>query len=449
MTLLEKIVLSLSDIQYHALPDEVIEKTKLCIIHSLACAYAGLEDRWSQAAKDMTKVMSPSGEASVWFSTQKSNMAEAAFVNGVYAQSILYEDIHRESNAHPGVIIIPAVFAVAEEIGSSMEEVLAAVVAGYETMARIGRGTACLEFGKRGFRPTSIIGTFGSCVAAGRLLGLSSSQLLTAFALAASFTCGVNQWAVEGTDDLYFQNGIAARNGIVAAQLAKRGITAPKKIIEGSAGICTAFGFSQANLEALPDHIKNYAIMDVLFKPAPACALVQTTAQAGVEAAQEGIRPEEVSEATIYTFQLGTTYAGCDYAGPFHTVLQARMSNQFNFAAAMVHKTIANQNYCDFENPEVSELARKITVVEDPNFTKEFPKKQPVRVELRLHNGEIWTVHKEEPVYLRREDIISKLYDHCVPSLGKKRVDQIVETALHLEQVNDLKQFLNLFQKEA
>ena len=446
MTLLEKIVLPLCDIQYHTLPDEVIEKTKLCIIHSLACAYAGLEDRWSRAAREMTKDMSPSGGATVWFSAQKSNMAEAAFVNGVYAQSILYEDIHRDSNAHPGVIIVPAVFAVAEETGASMEDVLAAVVAGYETMARIGRGTACLEFGKRGFRPTSIIGTFGSCVAAGRLLRLSQPQMLTAFALAASFTCGVNQWAIEGTDDLYFQNGIAARNGIIAAQLAKRGITAPEKIIEGSAGICAAFGFSQTNLEALPDKIEHYAIMDVLFKPAPACALVQTTAQAGVEAARQGIRPEEVLKATIYTFQLGKTYAGCDYAGPFHTLLQARMSNQFNFAAAMVHKNIANQNYCDFENPEVSALAHNISVVEDKNYTKEFPQKQPVRVELQLCNGEVRTIYKEEPIYLKREDIISKLFDHCEPSLGRERVAQIVKTAFCLEQLNSPSQFLALFQ---
>ena len=129
-------------------------------------------------------------------------MADAAFVNAVYAQSILYEDIHRDSNAHPGVVIIPTALAVAEETGAPMTEVVTAIVAGYEMMARIGRGTACPEFGSRGFRPTSIIGTFGSCMTAGRLLGLTYEQQLTAFALSASFTACINQWAIEGTDDL-------------------------------------------------------------------------------------------------------------------------------------------------------------------------------------------------------------------------------------------------------
>ena len=231
-------------------------------------------------------------------------------------------------------------------------------------MARIGYGTACPEFGRRGFRPTSVIGTFGSCMAAGHLLELTLAEQLTAFSLAASLTAGINQWAIEGTDDLYIQNGNAARGGVIAAQLAKRGVTAPKEILEGAAGMCAAFGFSRENLEALDCEDGHYSVLDVLFKPAPACALVQTTAQAALDAARAGIAPEEIESGAIYTFLLGKTYAGCDNPGPFSELLQARMSNQFNFAASLVHGTISNSNYYDYANPSVVRLAGALSLAE-------------------------------------------------------------------------------------
>lgn len=448
MTLAEKLVKPIYGITYEELPAEVIEKVKLCVIHSLACAYAGIDERWSKAAREMTAALHPAGNASVWFSTQKSNMADAAFTNAVYAQSILYEDIHRDSNAHPGVIIVPTALAVAEETGTPMTEVVTSIVAGYEMMARIGRGTACSEFGRRGFRPTSIIGTFGSCMTAGRLLGLTYEQQLAAFALAASFTAGINQWAIEGTDDLYFQNGNAARGGIVAAQLAKRGVTAPVQIVEGGAGICTAFGFSQANLEALDCEDGHYSILDVLFKPAPACALVQTSAQAALDAVKQGIRPADIVSGTIYTFQLGKTYAGCDNPGPFDALLQARMSNHFNFAASMVNQKIANANYYDFKNSEVTRLAAVLKLEVDPEYTAKFPVKQPVRVELTLRNGATKTIYREEPVYLQPEDNIAKLYEHCGSDLGKLRLAQIVDMAMKLDKLKAPQELLDLFVKE-
>ena len=90
MTLAEKLVKPIYEMTYEKLPEEVIEKVKLCVLHSLACAYAGIDERWSKAAREMAAVLHPAGNASIWFSTQKSNMADAAFTNAVYAQRILY-----------------------------------------------------------------------------------------------------------------------------------------------------------------------------------------------------------------------------------------------------------------------------------------------------------------------------------------------------------------------
>lgn len=96
------------------------------------------------------------------------------------------------------------------------------------------------------------------------------------------------------------------------------------------------------------------------------------------------------------------------------------MSNQFNFAAALVKGKITNGNYCVFENPDIRRLAGLLSLKEEPEYTLQFPEKQPVRVELELSNGEKKVFYKEEPVYLNQKNVIEKLYEHCGETLGNK-----------------------------
>ncbi len=447
MSLSEKFIVPLARFSYDNLPAEVIEKTKVCILHALACTFAGLDERWSTAAREMTAELQPAGTASIWFRPQRSNMADAAFINATAAQSILHEDIHRDSNAHPGIIVIPAAIATAEARRCDGKRLLAAVAAGYEMMGRIGRGTVCPGFGNRGFRPTSIIGVFGSAMASGLLANLSTEQHSNAFGLAANFASGINEWAITGSDDLYFQNGMASRNGVVAAELARRGVTAPVSVLEGISGFCNAYDFSRENLEKVDCEDGRYVIMDVLFKPAPACALVQTTAQAALDAAADGIKPDQIASGKIITFALGKNYAGCDNAGPYDKLLQARMSNQYNFAASLVKGTIANANYYQFDDPAIANLAGKLTMEIDEQFSSMFPERQPVRIELTLKNGETRSYFREEPVYLGQDEVIRKFDDIVAPTYGKKTVAQLIDTVFHLEDCADLTRLGQLLTK--
>lgn len=443
-SLSRKFVRHIYQMEYDLLPPEVVKKAKLCLLHALACTFAGYKSRWSVAAVELVKELGNQGESSVWFHNHQTNAAEAAFANAVMAQSILHEDIHRESNAHPGIIVIPTALAVGEQYNSSGKQILLAIVAGYEAMGRLGRAISTEEFGKRGFRPTSIIGTFGSGLAAGKLIGLDEDQLVSALGLAGNFTSGVNEWAFAGTDDLYFQNGSAARSGIIAAYLAKKGIVAPESILEGRAGICRSYGLSKDELEKANLNDGKYEIMDVLFKPAPACALVQTTAQIALDIARAGIKPSDIQEGVIKTFSLGKTYPGCDHPGPFKGIIQARMSNQYNFAAVFIRQSLSDDVYQDYRNDQITELARRMRVEVDDNIDRLFPKFQPVEIELYLKNGQRYQFYKDQPVYLERNDIIENWLDDCSKHLGKEVVRNIVDIVENLEAVENMKELTNL-----
>ena len=104
--MLEHLVNPVADIAYPNLDEDVIEKAKLCILHSLSCSYAGRHERWSTAARELEMSYGGNGNSSLWFTKYKSDAAGAAFCNAAAAQSILYEDIHRESpQALPQVLM--------------------------------------------------------------------------------------------------------------------------------------------------------------------------------------------------------------------------------------------------------------------------------------------------------------------------------------------------------
>src|SRR5699024_7010312 len=112
MSISEKLVEHIEEIHYDQLPKKTINKAKLCLMHTLDCSIEDYNTRSSKVASDLAKELADYGTSSVWFYKQKSNAPEAAFSNATIAQSILQEDIHRESNTHPGVIIIPTILAL-------------------------------------------------------------------------------------------------------------------------------------------------------------------------------------------------------------------------------------------------------------------------------------------------------------------------------------------------
>ena len=275
-------------------------------------------------------------------------------------------------------------------------------------------------------------------------MGQSAGEMRTAFSMAASFASGINEWANAGTDDLYFQNGMSARNGMVAAKLASHGVTAPDTIVEGNAGLCTAFGFSLEQFSQLGNE-PEYSIRDILFKPAPAFALVQTTAQVGLDIRRAGILADDIERGVIHTFALGKSYPGCDYPGPYKKLLQARMSNQFNLAASVITGKIADRNYRNCRDGAISALASRFCVEADDAFTQAFPEKQPVMVEVILRDGSTREFYKDEPVYLDRRDVIDRFHEFGDETLGTGRVSEITDRILNLEQVEDVREIHNLF----
>jgi 2-methylcitrate dehydratase PrpD len=89
---------------------------------------------------------------------QRTSAAWAALANGTAAHAVELDDVTTESSLHPGVAVIPAAVALAQELGSSSVRLLEAIVAGYEVTMRVGNALNPASAYARGFHPTGVAG---------------------------------------------------------------------------------------------------------------------------------------------------------------------------------------------------------------------------------------------------------------------------------------------------
>ena len=448
---METLAIKLADLMvglsFDSIPGKVIDKAKISILDHLACSFAGFHLDWSQAALELVKEFTAREESTVWISGFKTTTPYAAFVNSLMSNSILHEDQHLNSGSHPGTMVIPVAFSVGEKFNSSGKDIIAAIIAGYETIARLGKVISAMELSKRGFRPTSVLGPFGVAVTTGKLMGLNHDEMVRALGAAGSFASGVNEWAPAGTDDFYFQTANASYNGILSAYLARKGIKFANSIIEGSAGMSRAFtGIAQTSDYVFEDFEQKFEIMDVYYKPVPACAMVQTTAQLAHQLAKSGVDYRDIKEGTIKTSFMGKYYPGCDSTGPFTSMTQARMSNQYTFAAALYKKEFSNSIYEIYENTEIGVLAQKLRVEVDEEANKIFPGKQMIKINLVLNNGKSLDFIKEDIDHYANDKaaITEKFTRYSSKHLSSQRIDEIGNTINDLEKMESVSKFISL-----
>ena len=196
---------------------------------------------------DRTETRSGGGSAHRLLDGMRTAPGAAAFANAVLLHARIQEDAHPAG--HVGVVVIPAALAAAEHTAANGEELLAGVVAGYETALRIGRGHAAAA-SRRGFRTTPIYGVIGAAAAAARLHGLPADRTADALALAANLAGGLREFAVAGTDEYVLQAGSAARSGLTAAWCAAEGMRGAPTILEGPAGFLRAYGAEPGGVDA-------------------------------------------------------------------------------------------------------------------------------------------------------------------------------------------------------
>ena len=455
-TLSERMAHAIAEQTWQGIATPAADKAKLCLLDYLSCAMAAHGLPWSRQAVTIS-TDNGSGDASggtVIGTPYRVSTHDAAFSNAVLGHALVRDDMHVGSVSHLGVVVLPVLLALAEWCRTSDvrdlprahvtgEELLTAIVCGYEVGGKIGRAILDVDVA-RVFRPTGIAGPVGAAAGAAKLLGLDAAATAHALAIAANTVSGYNEWAATGGSEMFFHVGFAARNAVTAAQLAAVGAYASRTALDGPAGLLAAFDRpARPDVPGLFDD--GPEILSVFFKPVPACNFAQSPAQAAQSIARDH-RPDPASieRVIVGVTRAAAAYPGCDAVGPFEHVLQAKMSIHHNVATALVTGGFDEAHYRPGESSEIARIAAATRLEIDDDLSAAYPARQGARVTVELRDGTLYRHSVRDVVPASDDEVRERFLAAAEARIGREQAQRVLDGVMELESADDAAELVRL-----
>ncbi len=313
-----------------------------------------------------------------------------AFILGCLTHILEMDDLHRGSITHPGCIVIPAVFALANDVKVPMvggNHCLEAVLHGYEATARIGQAVGDKHY--EIWHNTATCGPFGSTLAAAHMLGLDDTQTMHAFGNAGTQAAGLWEFLHTGAMSKHIHAGRGAEAGVVSAELAQCGITGASTILEGEKAFFKAMCVD-GDLEKILQHPDDiWHVHQTSIKPWPSCRHTHPAIKIALEAQQQlkhrGLCVDDIQKAEIETYQAALNL--CDRAQPT-SVYEAKFSLQHCIAAGLSLSRVDFSSFDTIARQQLRPLSNRISVKKGKVFETAYPQAWGSRLNITLQNGE-------------------------------------------------------------
>ncbi|NIM44310.1 MAG: MmgE/PrpD family protein, partial [Nitrososphaeria archaeon] len=159
----------LAKLKFEDLPEDVVDMAKRVVLDFIGYSIVAIKEEPALILYETVKELGGREESTIIGFGYKTTSMNAALVNGALGHMCELDDTHLGSQAHIGDSVIPTALAVAEREGSDGQAFIAALTAGYEIANRVGKSVMPTHYFK-GWHPTGTFNTFGTAVAAGKLL---------------------------------------------------------------------------------------------------------------------------------------------------------------------------------------------------------------------------------------------------------------------------------------
>lgn len=383
----------LAELKYEDLPREVVETTKQYILDYYAACCAGIQvnGAFNRAMEEILFAQEGREEASVFASGRKLPVMDAAFLNAVYAHGADMDDGNRKAMGHVAAHVMSAVFALAETLPVSGRDVIVAINAGYEVYNRIA---AAVQPGlvRRGFHSTGTAGAVACGAAAAKLLGLTEDQIYNALSLAAVQASGLMVITESGQSCKPINPANAARAGILAAKLARKGIEAPRNPLESKKGWFHAMSDTVEEAEITAGLGTVFTICESYLKPYPSCRHTHCGIEGALTIRQKllegsgSIRPEDIADIAVDIYPNAIAIAG-QIRLP-ETDEDSKFSIHYSLACALLRGHFGLEDLpVSNVNADIAAMVDKIRLVEDPAMENRAQGIRGSRVTVRLADG--------------------------------------------------------------
>jgi 2-methylcitrate dehydratase PrpD len=399
--------------------DADLKHAALFVLDTLACAVAGRD----AAPARMLRTIAPPA---------RSDVARRAFLVGGLAHILEMDDLHRDSVTHPGSVVIPAAWSIAEDRDLGGRQFLEAVLAGYEACCRVGNAVGKTHY--RVWHNTSTCGPFGSAMAAARLIGLCEDETVWALGNAGTQSSGLWEFLATGAMSKHLHTARGAESGVLAALLAKEGFTGPEKILEGEKGFFAGLCADPIPLAVTADPGKAWELTNTSIKPWPCCRHTHPAIDAALEL-HDALGNSEVSRVSVGAYRAAVDV--CDRPTP-QDPYSAKFSLQHTVAIALADGRVNQASFDADARARMAGERTKVSVSIASKVDAAFPKAWGVELIVETTDGRTFSAARrdakgdpENPV--SEPELTAKARAMLVESgLAEARADAFIATVLDL-----------------
>ena len=385
---MDNIVGSIADfahrLRFADLPSEVVHQCRRCVVDTFGVALGAFDSVPTRIALQIAEHAQLTQGARIIGTGFHTIPELAAFANCVMARYLDGNDAYPDGGGHPSDTIA-SVLALAHQTKADGETICTAIVLAYELYYNLSRTVRVRDKGLDHCFYGAVAGALG----AAKVLGLDRTRLVEAVSLAITpnIALDATRW---GHLSMWkgCAGGNAARNGVFAAQLAAAGMTGPEKPLEGAHGLQKLIG----NFELLPFAGNGcpYAISQVTFKPFLSVAHSQTPITTAMQIGEQ-VNVEDIEKVTVYTYKWALDINAGEREKWRPTTREAAdHSIPYIVAAVLIDREFSDEIFSEerLRDPRILGLIDKVEVKEDPEFTPQFPRRMPCRIEITTRKGE-------------------------------------------------------------
>ncbi|MBH1974129.1 MAG: MmgE/PrpD family protein [Rhodobacteraceae bacterium] len=364
MTIAEHLGKFIAQLDQTTIPTPVWQKAQACLLNGYGIAMAGLGTPYEPVARRAARAMYRGpGEATLLGDGGQSSVTGAVLANAALFHGRGQEDTC--GAAHLGAVMIPLLMALIESGRGEIEDLIPAMIAGYET-GGLFEELLAPDTTPRGFRATTLFGASAAAAAVARLSRMPAAAICAALGNAVSFSGGVLQTFSEGTDEWRYQVGATAQAGWTAAELARAGSISIRQAYEGAKGLAQAFALRSLDPAEVVQKIgRDWQTLRVAFKPFPVCAFNQTPVTSALRLRAQ-VAGRAIAGVVVRMNPYECGYAGMDSKGPFSTIGGTLMSIPFCIAQTLLRGAPSIQMMTAYGDAEINALVARVDLIADP-----------------------------------------------------------------------------------
>ena len=433
-----------ADASLETLGPDVVDRTKWIIADSIPVIAAGMQMPEMKALVATHLKGTPDGPSWVFGAGRRVPPLDAALLNGTAGTWLELDEGNLFAKGHPGIQVVPAAVAAAQELGAKGADLLLAVALGYEISSRIHRASDV----KLAVHPHGTYGVMGAAIAVGKLGGFDARQMLELINVSATMGMTTSrQTLLDGATVRNIYTGHSGYMGTMAARLVACGFTGEVDSVSAIYGKILSDTLEPARV--VTDLGTEWLITKSYFKLHPTGRYVHSAIDALEDLLKKvpggRLQPGQIASLDVRAYMLAAMLKEKNV----QTSFGARFSVPFALASIIVRGRSGLESFDDaaVANPEIQALARRIELQEDRSFSARYPAEQPVSIRAVLRDGAAYEGHcvvtRGEPANPHTTgDLSGKFFELGEAVWGKATTSSLFDGLMRLEKIGNVQEFV-------